>query len=588
MTAPSPAVDAHALSHNLKGKSEEGTERSLALVAPAAELETPAVCGINEKHMEIAKRRYELIQPALQHGQPYRDIVKSTAVRNNVGISTLYRWIALYEVSRDIASLLPNPAKTRSPRVSADARDIIEATFYEYYATKQRPRMSAAVTEVLYRCFKCGISAPHRTTIRKYLQRIRAAIGERTFLTLRGERKKAEDRYSLRDGTFASHNAPWFRVQIDHTLLNIIVVDEVHRLPVCRPYITIAVDSFSRDILGFYISDDPSGRLSTGLCLLHAMLPKDEWLKQHNVPNPWPCFGKPHVLHFDNGKEFLSRWMRRLCDRYEIQLEHRPVADPHFGPHVERLIGTLNGFLRTRKGATFDNVPDRGEYDSCKEAVFTLSELEGLVTEWITGTYRVSFHKGLKRTPRAAYEEGVYGTSGTLGSGRRILEYDQRKLRLDCMPFEERTIQHYGVTLNNITYSGESLAPYVHKTDSSGKTKRFRFHLDPRRIDVIYFYADDVDEFFPLTPREPLPRISLWEWRALLRKRQEDGLKEVDQAAIFESYGRIQEREAEAASKVKAARKNATRRLHHAKVAHLPAPGTINDDNIWDAEVEPY
>jgi hypothetical protein len=35
-------------------------------------------------------------------------------------------------------------------------------------------------------------------------------------------------------------------VQIDHTLLDIILVDDLHRLSIGRPWITLAIDVFSR------------------------------------------------------------------------------------------------------------------------------------------------------------------------------------------------------------------------------------------------------------------------------------------------------------------------------------------------------
>ena len=43
-------------------------------------------------------------------------------------------------------------------------------------------------------------------------------------------------------------------VQIDHTVIDVIVVDEWERQPIGRPYLTLAIDVFSRCVLGLVIT----------------------------------------------------------------------------------------------------------------------------------------------------------------------------------------------------------------------------------------------------------------------------------------------------------------------------------------------
>jgi putative transposase len=40
-------------------------------------------------------------------------------------------------------------------------------------------------------------------------------------------------------------------VQIDHTLVDVVVVDELERLPLGRPWLTLAIDVASRMVNGF-------------------------------------------------------------------------------------------------------------------------------------------------------------------------------------------------------------------------------------------------------------------------------------------------------------------------------------------------
>jgi transposase InsO family protein len=57
------------------------------------------------------------------------------------------------------------------------------------------------------------------------------------------------------------------QVQIDHTVVDLIGVDEHHRLPIGRPYVTVAIDVFSRCIVGLVIALEAPSALSVGLCL---------------------------------------------------------------------------------------------------------------------------------------------------------------------------------------------------------------------------------------------------------------------------------------------------------------------------------
>jgi putative transposase len=114
--------------------------------------------------------------------------------------------------------------------------------------------------------------------------------------------------------------------------------------------------------------------------------------------SPCPCWGFPACIHLDNAKELHGEMLRRACEQYGITLEYqeyRPVAQPHMGGHVERLLGTLLRALHELPEGPFSNPQQRGSYDSEARAVMTLRELE----RWLT---RVSFMRRLcilARTP---------------------------------------------------------------------------------------------------------------------------------------------------------------------------------------------
>lgn len=88
---------------------------------------------------------------------------------------------------------------------------------------------------------------------------------------------------------------------IDHTLVDIMVVDEVLRESMGRPWITVAFDIATRVVLGFALRLDPPSATSVGLAQSMACLPKDEWLKERHLDIEWAPAGVPKMIHVDNG-----------------------------------------------------------------------------------------------------------------------------------------------------------------------------------------------------------------------------------------------------------------------------------------------
>jgi putative transposase len=132
-------------------------------------------------------------------------------------------------------------------------------------------------------------------------------------------------------------------VQIDHTLVDVIVVDSATRTPIQRPWLTLAIDVYSRCVVGFYLSLEPPSATSVAMCILHTALPKAPWLAARKIDETWPIQGIMKRLHLDNAKEFRSEALRRGCEQYGIEIDFRPVRTPHYGGHIERLIGTMMG-----------------------------------------------------------------------------------------------------------------------------------------------------------------------------------------------------------------------------------------------------
>ena len=127
---------------------------------------------------------------------------------------------------------------------------------------------------VSLRCSSEQLTPPSRNTI---LGRIRAP-DLRAVTKARLQPSEAASLVDSVPGTYRVDNALDV-VQIDHTPVDVIVVDEAHRLPIGRPWLTLAIDVATRVVVGFYVSLEAPSSTSVALCLTQAVLPKENWLK---------------------------------------------------------------------------------------------------------------------------------------------------------------------------------------------------------------------------------------------------------------------------------------------------------------------
>lgn len=521
----------------------------------------PSIDSIPEKDWEIAEYRFSIIRPIIDCGGG-RVMITKIASENKIDRSTIYRWINRYLSTGTVSSLAPSEksgGKGKS-RLDNKVELIIKSVIEDSYLTPQKKSAQKIYEEIQRKCKNAGLDAPSNQTVRNRIFTIPNIIKVKKRLGL----KAAKELYSPILGNFPGANYPLSTVQIDHTLIDIILVDEENRRPVGRPWITLAIDVFSRMVLGFHISFDPPGAMGTGACISHAILPKEKWLAGKDISSEWPCWGIMKTIHLDNAREFKGSMLKKACAEYGVELEWRPVATPHWGGHIERLLGTLLREIHTLPGTTFSNTANRKNYNSVNKAALTLSELERWLTIFVCDIYHKRVHKGINMTPIEKYREGIFGSNETPGTGlpRRIL--DDRKIRLDFMPFIERSIQEYGVLIGNIHYYHDVLRRWINScNEDGGKAKRkFIFKIDPRDISIVYFFDPELKEYFPVpyrnTSRSP---ISKWEYNAILKKLKDNGSSKVNEEEIFEAYEKMRSIEEKALNNTRSKKRKSSKRL---------------------------
>lgn len=508
---------------------------------------------IPEAKMKIARDRFEIVKPLLEEGRT-KEMVAAQSKQFNKHPATLYRWLNRYNATQSILSLLPGydsrggKGKSRiDPATDAIVTNVIDA---EYLTLRKKSYVDVHI-EITRRCRIAKLPPPSLNTVRSRIRQISAKT-----ISKRRLGRKASLKFQSAEGSFPSVRFPLDIIQVDHTPLDIILVDDIHREPIGKAYLTVAIDVYSRMVYGFYITLDSPSFFSLGQTLTQAILPKDNFLKRLGITAPWEIYGLPKTIHADNAGEFRSEDFRLFFEEYSIEMTWRPVARPEYGGHIERLAGTLNKAIHTLPGTTFSNIQERGEYKSDKEACFTIGEIEQWLANYIIETYHNKFHSAIGMTPRQKYEIGILGDDKEIGIGLPDIIEDQERLRLFLLPSFERTIQREGVSINGIKYFHDSLRRWVNVNDAKGLKHKFIFKRDPRDISRLYFYDPELCDHFIIPYRNiGYPPMSEWDLRNVRKYLNDHKIKDANEDQIFQAYEKRKKIENDALNKTKQVRR---------------------------------
>lgn len=457
-------------------------------------------------------------------------------------------------------------------RLPEPVERIIRELLQKRFLTKQKRSLAAFHREVAQACKTQKLPVPARNTV---AQRI-AGLHPAKIARSRGGQDAARPLQGA-GGIPPEVTMPLEQVQIDHTVIDLIVVDERDRQPIGRPYLTLAIDVFTRCVLGMVVTLEAPSAVSVGLCLAHAACDKRPWLEGLNVEMDWPMSGKPRLLYLDNAAEFKSEALRRGCEQHGIRLDYRPPSQPHYGGIVERIIGTAMQMIHDElPGTTFSNPGQRGEYDSEKMATLTLRELE----RWLAlavGTYHGSVHNGLLQPPAARWAEAVerVGVPAVVTRPTAFL--------VDFLPVIRRTLTRTGFVIDHIHYYADALKPWIARRE---RLPAFLIRRDPRDISRIWVLEPEGQHYLEIHYRTlSHPAVTLWEQRQALAKLRQLGREQVDESALFRMIGQMREIVTTAQKATRKARRDADRR-QHLKTSEPPAKPIPPDVDMADPQAD--
>jgi len=239
---------------------------------------------------QLALEREAVIRPLASRGKLSVTLIEEVTRRLQLSRTVFYDLLRRYKQRPQTSSLLPlkRGREFKATFLDRPREELLNSCIQEFYLRMERPTLAALVREVRLRFSLQGLPAPHYRTIR-------GRIGEldlKLSLQKREGAKKAREQVGRVSVSSLRPENPMELIQIDHTPVDVIVVDQEQRLPIGRPWLTLAIDVTTRMVVGFHISLWAPSTVSLCLALSHAVLPKDSWLADRELQNlEWPAGG---------------------------------------------------------------------------------------------------------------------------------------------------------------------------------------------------------------------------------------------------------------------------------------------------------
>lgn len=466
--------------------------------------------SLTESEKENVKRRLSYVQEYLNSGSTKRTEFGLMPLIDKISNeikdekpphwTTLNRWIRDFlESHKDHRSLSRNIHKrgNRKPYYPSEVSEIMTEAIEKRYLTQQRLRPMDAwnyAVKKIYNLNEMRDKSEHLPTPSKNMMYRAINQLEPYICTARryGQNEADKKYMCVQEGPKSTR--PLQRVEIDHTILDLIIVDEQTGIPIGRPTLTVAIDHYSRMPVGLYIGYEPPGWTAVMHCLRQMILPKEEFTNSFSsLKNSWDCYGIPETLVVDNGREFHSEALETACATLGTEIQYSPRAKPWYKGSIERFFGTANSsFFHKIGGTTFSNIADKGNYKSESEAVLAMREISEFFTKWIVDVYARDFHRGIKDLPGDRWKNGVINFPVRLPS-------NLSDISITISAVMQRTIQRDGIEIQYLKYQSEELSGLRRRIPGKQKNPKVEIKLDPSDLSKIHVLDPESGEYIQVS-----------------------------------------------------------------------------------------
>jgi putative transposase len=431
------------------------------------------------------------------------------------GWVSVYWWKRTFLSAKGDARALVNDARSRGNRggrYPAAVIDFCEQSISAKYMSRTRNSIQQSLEDALLRVKKENKLRPACDALplptRRLIAGMIANIPAFDKHAARYGHDSAIKAFRGVTGHSVTH-APLERAEIDHTLLDLMIVDDESGLPLGRPSVTACIDCYTRCILGIYIGFNPPSYQSVAACLKDCFLPKVNLQRDYpGIVNEWPAYGVMHNLVVDGGLEFYSASLEQVCLSLNINWIAAPRRTPWFKGKIERFLGTMNRFVAHGvPGTTFSNIFEKGDYNSAKHAVITLSTLRKVVRMWIADVYHQQVHRSLQTTPAKMWTSSIRSEDIRLPDETTQLDVVMGRV-------ESRSLSHKGIEFEGLFYNSPELIELQRK---EGKKLTVEIRVNESDIGSIYVLSPKTSKAYavPALDRDYASGISLWQHKVI-------------------------------------------------------------------------
>lgn len=428
--------------------------------------------------------------------------------------STVMNWWREFELEGEAPSaLISGNVDRRRRRVLPDiVFSIIREKIRTHYCTRARPPLSDTVVEINRRlaqmpapCESYQVSA---STVRRALTEIEPYAVDAARYGNAYARNKW--RYSLK-GTCATR--PLERVEIDHTLLDLVVVHDSTGMPLGRPTITVVVDAYSGYVLGFFVSFWGTGLASTLCAIRQAVLPKDEITAAvPGLSQQWLAWGLHDLWVVDNGLEFHSPQFRLAALEMGCDVQFCRVRQPWLKPVVERTMLDLKMSL-PKHGLVVKGLTNELPLDPRQSACIRFSDLCFALLKAFVDVHPLQVNDRRLARPLDLFGEGLASMP------MPELPADLRSFDLlGCMS-KPMTVGNEGVAMQKLRFNSTELQDIRRQTACNFRTM---VKFQPGNLAMAYVQEPNTKRWLcvPSTWPEYTAGLSLIQHRAIRQRRK--------------------------------------------------------------------
>lgn len=454
------------------------------------------------------------------------------------GASSVLRWKQKFlQAGRSITALIEQHERkgNSEPRYPKEVEEIVERAIEAKYLTQERGTIQDTVDKAIADVRRENSLRPEAIELpiptRRLVERLIKAVPAFDRCAARYGRTVAAKRFR----SVQSHRttkAPLERAEMDHTLLDLMVVDDATSLPLGRPWLTGSIDDHTRNALGVFLSFEPPSYFTVARCVKQAVLPK-VWLREEypSIKNTWDAHGVMRELVVDNGTEFHSASLENACYSLGIEIHYAPRKTPWFKGKIERFLGTLNrAVAHGTPGTTFHSILEKEEYDPSKHAVVRYSVLKEILYTWIVDVYHQKPHRALGAPPAVMWAKNI-------APDQILLPDDPARLDAILGRSEVRCLSHKGIELDGLFYNSPELTGLRRKL---GEKIDVEVRVDAADIGKIIVLSPDRREMYTVSALrcDYAAGLSAWQHRVCKRYAARE-LNEYSPTAWLEAKERI-------------------------------------------------